>query len=690
MKSFLICFFYILIFFSQSGLAQKTDYILQGKVHASDCKLVRIKSSELGDTALLAEPLSPSNGLSFETDSSVHWNQYRYLVAEIYQDNRYAVELTIRFHARIKGQDEGISLRAGINPMLPTQLIFPLSYLDGQNIFLPRFPRQLKGTVTGHRMDPAFVNGFELGIAPFDSGGFAPPVYLGKIRLTKELPPPLESTGIYYVDEFGQWNSPKWPGKALNVKDIQDELIVASTMAKSQSYPPGWSRFGGWTGKKFQATGFFRTEYDGDRWWFVDPEGNAFLSMGMDCVRNEVTTVYTGNEDLFEWVPGGTSETREALSNNKGMVMIDYLRSNLIRAWGHNWQKQWDTLTRDILRNLRFNTIGNWSDQRFAQQAQIPYVMPMKDFPSTHIKLYRDFPDVFDSAYRKEARLYAKQLEPLKNDPWLIGYFLDNEPHWAFGDNNLALEMLQSPGPSFTRKKLGQWLDTRYAHDTSRLDSAWKLPLQNFSVFDTIVLNNFSEQAKLDLQDFSGLMVDEYVTVVCEEVKKVDPHHLNLGLRYAWISSELCYRAGKNFDVFSINGYSNPGPPPTEEISRRSGKPVLIGEFHFGATDRGLPATGIQAAENQKARGEAYRYYVEQGFARPEVIGIHYFQWMDQPVTGRFDGENYNIGFMDICYKPYYELFDAARITHSRIYEIATHTLDPTEKIIRKIPAIYY
>ena len=87
----------------------------------------------------------------------------------------------------------------------------------------------------------------------------------------------------------------------------------------------------------------------------------------------------------------------------------------------------------------------------------------------------------------------------------------------------------------------------------------------------------------------------------------------------------------------SINGYSYPGPPETAEIARRSGKPVLIGEYHFGATDRGLPSTGIQGAENQQARGEAYRYYLEQGFARPEVIGIHYFQWMDQPVFGRFE-----------------------------------------------------
>ena len=40
-------------------------------------------------------------------------------------------------------------------------------------------------------------------------------------------------------------------------------------------------RFGGWTGRKFKATGFFRVEKD-ERWWLVTPEGHAFLSFGIN------------------------------------------------------------------------------------------------------------------------------------------------------------------------------------------------------------------------------------------------------------------------------------------------------------------------------------------------------------------------------------------------------------------------
>ena len=65
--------------------------------------------------------------------------------------------------------------------------------------------------------------------------------------------------------------------------------------------------------------------------------------------------------------------------------------------------------------------------------------------------LYRDFPDVFSEEYRQNAVEFARQLEGYRNDKFLIGYFLSNEPHWAFGDNNLAFEMFALNTPSVTK-----------------------------------------------------------------------------------------------------------------------------------------------------------------------------------------------------------------------------------------------
>ena len=49
-------------------------------------------------------------------------------------------------------------------------------------------------------------------------------------------------------------------------------------------------------------------------------------------------------------------------------------------------------------------------------------------------------------------------------------------------------------------------------------------------------------------------------------------------------------------------------------------------------------------------------------------MGTHWFQYKDQATTGRGDGENYQIGFIDICDTPYPEIIAAARNTGDTMY----------------------
>jgi hypothetical protein len=96
---------------------------------------------------------------------------------------------------------------------------------------------------------------------------------------------------------------------------------------------------------------------------------------------------------------------------------------------------------------------------------------------------------------------------------------------------------------------------------------------------------------------------------------------------------------------------------------------MIIGEFHFGVPERGL-APGLAQTPNQDERAAAYCYYVENAAANPAIIGTHWFQWVDQPTTGRFDVENYNIGFVDVTDRPYIELVNAAKETFKRLFDI--------------------
>jgi hypothetical protein len=647
------------------------------------------------------------------TDGSeqISWEKAKYLVMDVYHENNFSAILYIDFFKKTaddqagaivqQGQQAGqetsvkprISSKIGILPKVKTRVIFPLSYLDGQNIFMDRFPRQLKGTVLGRRLELSDIGKVALRFEPVMAPDFLPKIEISAISLTDTIPPPLKNLSIPVVDEFGQWSARNWDGKTQSESDLKKNLHNLESLANNSSFPENWSIYGGWKDKKFKATGFFRTHNDGKRWWLVDPEGYAFLSAGVDCIRPRAEGLVAGQEDMFSWIPAeNDSVFSDAFAKRKDETrMYDFVQSNLIRVYGKEWRNRWESITSGLLKEWSINTIANWSDISFARTAKVPYVLNMSRFPTTETLLYRDFPDVYSEEYSKNAVEFAKQLASFKNDQYLIGYFLSNEPHWAFGDNNIAFEMLATTSQSATKTEFTVWLQTKYNSDISTFNASWKQDLKSFSEIAALVLKETPSQACWnDCNEFSGIMVDQYVKLVCDEVKKVDANHLNLGMRYAWISSELCYRAGAYFDVFSINGYNYPGPPQTAEITWRSGKPVIIGEYHFGATDRGLPANGIVGAENQQARGESYRYYLEQGFSRPELIGIHYFQWMDQPVFGRFDGENYNIGFLDICMHPYIELTEQAKLSHERMYKVACGEEKPFDKIIRKVPAIYY
>jgi hypothetical protein len=161
-------------------------------------------------------------------------------------------------------------------------------------------------------------------------------------------------------------------------------------------------------------------------------------------------------------------------------------------------------------------------------------------------------------------------------------------------------------------------------------------------------------------------------------IKRHDPNHLNLGLRFGGgLPPMEMLTASKAFDVYSMNVYATAVNVKTmEEIYRVTGRPIIVGEFHFGVPERGL-AAGLVQVKDQAERGVAYRYYVEQAAAFHAFIGSSWFQWVDQPSTGRMDGENYNIGLVDVTDRPYNELIEAMKTTHRRLHEVHAGKLAP-------------
>ena len=99
-------------------------------------------------------------------------------------------------------------------------------------------------------------------------------------------------------------------------------------------------------------------------------------------------------------------------------------------------------------------------------------------------------------------------------------------------------------------------------------------------------------------------------------------------------------------------------------------RPILIGEFQFSTSlpGRGRFAPNIVAGSTEKERATAYLRYLQGALLHPNIVGAHWFQFRDQPLTGRSDGEGFQTGFVDIADTPYREMTAISREIGENMY----------------------
>ncbi len=470
----------------------------------------------------------------------------------------------------------------------------------------------------------------------------SPTIELNNIRLTK-TPEDTIFGPIPLVDEFGQWIPADWPGKSKTLADLKSAWTNEENALQSGKF--NVSKYGGFLGTKAKATGFFRVEKIDSKWWFIDPEGNLFFSAGSCCIESgsDFSRV-EGREYIFTAMPPS-----EKLSNPnqriRGGDYNSFYTWNLYRRYGSDWYQKWADLTVRRMYSWGINTIGNWSDPTLGSSHSKPYVATLRGWGIEDGIM--GMPDVYAPDYLAKVDLAAaQQCAYRKDDPYLLGYFLGNEIPWPKRESELVNKILNGE------------------------DTPMKAALKAYlSGGDT------PERRKAFIYD----TFSRFLSAVNEAVKRHDPNHLNLGLRYGGHAPDEIIKASMGFDVFSLNIYGYDTETKLKRVFELTGLPIIIGEFHFGTPGRGL-APGLAQTSNQEERGAAYRYYVEHAAAHPALIGTHWFQWMDQPSTGRFDGENYNIGFLDVTDRPYTELVEAAKETFKRLHDVHSGKVPPVSR----------
>jgi len=391
-----------------------------------------------------------------------------------------------------------------------------------------------------------------------------------------------------FVDEFGQFCYGDWPGKIKSSKDLRSNALQEKRELATIPGPKNWSKYGGWMGgPKLNATGNFRTEKYGSKWWLVDPDGYLYWAHGITCVGSKSDTPLAGRENYFKKIP----------QEYVGKSTIDFSKVNQRLKYGDSWETNTRELAHQRLHSWGMNSIGNWSDPQICLMGKTAYTIPLPTgISKENIAEELKNPVAFRTKVRGS---FARHAQATRDDPWCVGYFVDNEIKWK------------------------------------------------------------------------GIDPELYHKIISEEVKRAAPLKLYLGSRInGGDHSPEARAAVKYCDVVSFNRYQF--SPAAVSLPDGADLPVIIGEFHVGALDRGMLHTGLCGVSSQRQRAFAYKHYVTQALTHPNIVGTHWFQYREQAVTGRFDGENYQIGFVDVCDTPYPEIVAASREIGNSLYQIRT------------------
>lgn len=580
-------------------------------------------------------------------DLPASWDGYSYVVIE------YMISSAQRFQL-------GFTTDCGYNelrvmsyvPNAWNRLAIPMEYFT-----MPPAPAADLAATNNHARYTGWINlgGDRYPMEGVDSVGFRMRRAIGdvtlqirNITLSKEDPGDLYLGTVPAVDAFGQSNLVDYPEKIRSLAQLREDWNEEENISYDAGRY-GYSRFGGYLQSRTTGTGFFRVEKSDGIWWLVDPDGYRFLSVGVDCVDisgGGNVRAYDMRKEMFGYIP--SSDTLAILGTDE----CSFGLLNVYRRYGDSYREKALDMTIRRMDRWGINTVANWSSDIVKESGRKAFLQPLYDLGQRSDLM--GLCDVYDPETVKEIETsVAAQVSPYKGNPWLIGYFIGNEPAWLNQEDRLC----------------GLVLDG--------IDRPLKKALVDF-----LSKNGDTPQTR---KAFVHDAFRTYLQLTASILKKYDPDHLNLGIRFGDPQTlpddilEMC----SVFDVFSFNCYSlRPDAGMMDRIMALTGRPMMIGEYHFGTVDRGY-AQSLWQVENQQQRGVAYRYYTENAYSHPGLVGTAYFQWSDQDLTGRFDGENYNCGLIDVTDRPYAEQTEAMSRTAELLFDIHSGKAVPYSEIPR-------
>lgn len=435
---------------------------------------------------------------------------------------------------------------------------------------------------------------------------------------------------------------------------------------------------------------------------YVDPEEvTPEDSIGMIWVSEQVReTQFVSHEvrnNMFSQLPDYSDD----LANNysfrrsthrgpiKGGETFSYYRANLERRYGettpNSFVRKWEEVTLARMQDWGFTSMGNWVDPAFYPNEKVPYFANgwiIGDFKTLNsvLDVWAPMPDAFDPEFIRRAEVTVSVIaDEIKSSPWCVGVFVDNEKSWGRSEGtvpqrySLILDALsRDAAESPAKNAFFKHLRDKYG-DVNTVNARWGSEIGSWEELSSgVKFEEYTNELVEDLSDMLEMLSEQYFRVVHDSLEKYLPNHLYMGVRMAgWgMPEETIKAAVKYTDVLSFNIYEEGLLPAEWAFLDEIDLPSIIGEWHVGSTsDTGLFHPGLIYASDQADRAAMFRDYLDSVLALDTMVGAHWFQYIDSPLTGRaHDGENYNVGFVTTTDIPYPEMVEAARAFNTPLY----------------------
>lgn len=567
------------------------------------------------------------------------------------------------------GESREVFMRLTRRPEDPTYAVFNDYYMYFKGI-----------NVRDNTIDPARVTKVVLGVDGQDAGKG---LEISAIRPSGEgVPAPVPF--FPFIDEYGQYAHGDWPGKIFADTDFADRRQEEIKEQAGWSGPDEWNEYGGWAkGPQLKATGFFYAAKHNGKWWLVDPAGRLFWSYGPTGVGfgGDVTPV-TDREHWFAALPPKDSPLARFYKDGQNATYryyqhrswrgYDIQGANLFRKYGPDYEKDVAKISHDRLRSWGFNTLGGWSDPKVYGLKRTAYTVAIHyGSPLIHYRM----PDVYDPAWEPAVRRRMEQeRDRTAGDAWNLGYFVDNERWFGWRPRAAAIgeETLKNPPERAAKVKFVGLLKDKYK-TIAALNAAWAASHDSWDALLAHRQTPDMKNAKVleDCGDFGMTFSERYFSVCRSAVKAVAPDNLYLGSRfYGHTDPAVVALAAKHVDVIAYNIYDNPPDGRANQYAKID-KPLMSTEWGVGSDPFQTPFRNEKlTAQPPAERAAEMARYTERALKLKNMVGAHFFQYRDQPLSGRPDGEATLRGFINVADTPNFELVQANRRIAYRMYQI--------------------